>query len=130
MPSTVTAAATPRDIFVFDIRYRTGYSNTSARKIPMNTIRKVSPIAANAASTPSAAATSSTVRIGRISSTRFDPPSFGLRWTLTVRNYECRGGWSPYDRHEEGALSVRHRAPVDSDAAATQLGPAASGERL
>ena len=46
-------------------RYRTGYSNTSARKIPMKTIRNVSPIAQNAASTPSVAATSSTVRIGR-----------------------------------------------------------------
>ena len=37
---------------VFAITKRTGYSNTSARKIPTNTIRNVSPIAQNAASTP------------------------------------------------------------------------------
>ena len=35
---------------VFLITNRTGYSNTSARKIPMKTIRNVSPIAQNAAS--------------------------------------------------------------------------------
>ena len=79
VPSTVTAAATPRDIPVLAIRYRTGYSNTSARKIPTKTIRKVSPIAANAASTPSVAATNSTVRIGRNSSTRRDSPGFSPR---------------------------------------------------
>ena len=70
VPSTVSVAANPRDIPVFAITHRTGYSNTSARKIPMKTIRKVSPIAHNAASTPAAPATSSTVRIGRTSSTR------------------------------------------------------------
>ena len=76
MPSTVTVAARPRDIRVFAITNRTGYSNTSARKMPTKTIRNVSPIATNAASTPSVAATSSTVRIGRTSSTRRDSPEF------------------------------------------------------
>jgi hypothetical protein len=84
VPSTVTAAATPRDIFVFLIRNRTGYSNTSARKIPMNTIRKVSPIATNAASTPSVPATSSTVRIGRISSTRRVSSAFIVSRTVAT----------------------------------------------
>ena len=107
VPSTVTAAATPRDSFVFLIRNRTGYSNTSARKIPTNTIRKVSPIAANAASTPSVAATSSTVRIGRINSTRFGPPSVGVLWRLIVRNYECRGGWRSSPRAHEPSRAPR-----------------------
>ena len=44
----MTVAASPRDIRVFDITKRTGYSKTSARKIPMNTMRNVSPIARNA----------------------------------------------------------------------------------
>jgi hypothetical protein len=70
VPSTVTVDASPRDIPVFAITYRTGYSNTSARKIPTKMIKKVSPIAQNAASTPAAAATRSTVRIGRSTSTR------------------------------------------------------------
>ena len=69
VPSTATAAATPRDIPVFAIRYRTGASNTSARKIPTNTIRNVSPIAQNAPNTASVAATRSTVRIGISSAT-------------------------------------------------------------
>ncbi len=84
MPSTVTAAAAPRDSFVFLIKNRTGYSNTSARKIPTNTIRKVSPIAANAASTPSVAATNSTVRIGRINSTRRVSSAFIASGTIAV----------------------------------------------
>ena len=71
VPSTVTVAARPRDIRVFAITKRTGYSNTNARKMPTKTIRNVSPIAANAAS-PIAAATRKTVRIGRRSSTRRD----------------------------------------------------------
>ena len=49
VPSTVTVAARPRDMPVFAITNRTGYSKTSARKIPTKTIRNVSPIAANAA---------------------------------------------------------------------------------
>ena len=48
----------------------------------MNTIRKVSPIAENAASTPSVAATNSTVRIGRINSTRRVSPVFIASGTL------------------------------------------------
>ena len=68
MPSTVSVAASPRDSPVFAITNRTGYSNTSPRKMPMKTIRNVSPIARNAATTPTAATTSSTVRIGRSSS--------------------------------------------------------------
>ena len=54
VPSTVTVAASPRDMRVFAITKRTGYSNTSPRKMPTNTIRNVSPIAQNAASTPTA----------------------------------------------------------------------------
>ena len=64
-PSTVTVAASPRDILVFAITSRTGYSNTSARKMPMKTIRNVSPIARNAAINATAAATTNTVRIGK-----------------------------------------------------------------
>jgi hypothetical protein len=71
LPMTVTVAARPRDRFVFAITKRTGYSNTSARKIPTNTTRKVLPIATNAATTANAATTSRIVRIGRKSSTRF-----------------------------------------------------------
>ena len=48
VPSTVTAEASPRDMFVFAITYRSGASNTSARKIPTKTTRNVSPIAQNA----------------------------------------------------------------------------------
>ncbi len=72
-PSTVTVAARPRDSGVLSITERTGYSKTNARKIPTNTMRNVSPIAANAAMSPIAAATTRTVRIGRTSSTRRDP---------------------------------------------------------
>ena len=45
VPSTVTVAARPRDMRVFAITKRTGYSKTNARKMPMKTIRNVSPIA-------------------------------------------------------------------------------------
>ena len=69
-PSTVTVAASPRDIPVFAITSRTGYSNTSARKMPTKMIRNVSPIATNAAISPRAAATIRTVRIGSSSSMR------------------------------------------------------------
>ena len=69
VPSTVTVAARPRDIRVFAITKRTGYSKTNARKMPTKTIRNVSPMAANAAMSPIAAATTMTVRIGRMSST-------------------------------------------------------------
>ena len=65
VPSTVTVAARPRDIRVFAITKRTGYSKTNARKMPTKTIRNVSPMAANAAMSPIAAATTMTVRIGR-----------------------------------------------------------------
>ena len=58
MPSTVTVAASPRDIRVFAITKRTGYSKTRARKIPMNTMRNVSPIARNATASPTRARTS------------------------------------------------------------------------
>ena len=78
---------------VFAITKRTGYSNTSARKIPTNTNRNVSPIAQNAASTPAVAATSNTVRIGRTSSTR-------------------RGVWS--GRRLVAALCSCLQAPLDS----------------
>ena len=70
LPITVTVAASPRDIPVFAITTRTGYSNTSARKIPTNTIKNVSPISQKAATTPTEATTSKTVRIGRSNSTR------------------------------------------------------------
>ena len=72
VPRTVTVAARPRDIRVLSITKRTGYSKTKARKIPTKTIRNVSPMAANATMTPIAAATSRTVRMGRISSIRRD----------------------------------------------------------
>ncbi len=49
VPSTVTVAASPRDMWVFAITKRTGYSNTSARKMPMKTIRNMSPIERKAA---------------------------------------------------------------------------------
>ena len=52
VPSTVTVAARPRDMCVFACTKRTGYSNTSPRKIPTNTIRNVSPISLKAARTP------------------------------------------------------------------------------
>ncbi len=70
VPSTVTVAASPRDMFVFAITNRTGYSKTSARKMPTKTIRNVSPIAQKAARTAIAAATRRIVRTGRINSTR------------------------------------------------------------
>ena len=70
VPRTVTVAASPRDILVFAITKRTGYSKTSARKMPTNTMRKVSPIARNATASPATARTASNVRAGRRSSTR------------------------------------------------------------
>ena len=75
-------AASPRDQPVLTITKRTGYSNTSARKIPTNTKRNVSPIAQNAASTPAVAATSNTVRIGRTSSTRRGVVGLDVDWSL------------------------------------------------
>ena len=60
----------PRDMRVFSITKRTGYSKTNARKMPMKTMRNVSPIAANAAMSAIAAATTMTVRIGSRSSMR------------------------------------------------------------
>ena len=64
--SSVTASADldhgdrrrePRDIRVFAITKRTGYSKTSARKMPTKTIKNVSPIAAKATARPSEART-------------------------------------------------------------------------
>ena len=69
-PSTVAVAARPRDHPVFAITHRTGYSNTSAPKMPTKTTRKVSPIETNAAITPIAAATTRIVRMGTSSCTR------------------------------------------------------------
>ena len=69
-PSTVAVAARPRDHPVFAITHRTGYSNTSAPKMPTKTTRKVSPIETNAAITPIAAATTRIVRMGISSCTR------------------------------------------------------------
>ena len=69
-PSTVMVAARPRDSPVLGITNRTGNSNTSARKMPTKTTRKVSPMATNAAITASVATTSTTVRSGSTSSTR------------------------------------------------------------
>ena len=63
-PSTVTVAARPRDNPVLPITSRTGNSNTSARKMPTKTTRKVSPMATNAAITASVANMSTTVRSG------------------------------------------------------------------
>ena len=74
VPRTVIVAASPRDMFVFVITKRTGYSKTRARKMPTKTIRNVSPIAQNAARTPIAAATSRIVRMGSTNSTRRAPP--------------------------------------------------------
>ncbi len=74
IPRTVTVAASPRDMPVFAITKRTGYSNTSPRKMPTKTIRNVSPIAQKAASTPIAAATSRIVRMGSVNATRRAPP--------------------------------------------------------
>ncbi len=76
VPSTVTVAARPRDMRVRRITNRTGYSNTSARKMPMKTMRNVSPIARNAAMTPIVAASRMIVRIGSRSSTRRVPSPF------------------------------------------------------
>ena len=73
VPSTVMVAARPRDMFVFLMTKRTGYSKTSARKMPTKTIRKVSPIALKASATPAAAPTMSSVRTGTRSSTRRVP---------------------------------------------------------
>src|SRR5262245_36225265 len=75
VPMTVTVAARPRDQCVFRITKRTGYSKTSARKMPTKTTRKVSPIAWNAASRRIVAVTISTVRIGSRSSMRRGLPS-------------------------------------------------------
>ncbi len=73
VPRTVTVAASPRDIRVFAITKRTGYSKTSARKIPMKTMRKVSPIARNATAIPMTARMASSVRAGSKSSMRRPP---------------------------------------------------------
>ena len=74
VPSTVTVAASPRERPVFAMTKRTGYSKTSPRKMPMKTMRKVSPMARNAITTPTAAATISTMRMGmRISVRSFSP---------------------------------------------------------
>ena len=73
VPSTVTVAASPRDRRVFAITKRTGYSKTSARKMPTKTIRNVLPIAMKAAKTATVAPMSNTVRIGRRSSIRRVP---------------------------------------------------------
>ena len=88
VPRTVTVAASPRDMCVFAITNRTGNSNTRARKIPTKTIRNVSPIAANAAPMPMAAATTRIVRIGRTSSTRFEPDG-SIGGTLRRRSPRC-----------------------------------------
>ena len=74
VPSTVTVAANPRESGVWAVTKRTGYSKTSPRKMPTKTMRKVSPMARNAIPTPTAAATSSTTRMGmRISVRSFSP---------------------------------------------------------
>ena len=70
-PSTVIVAARPRDIPVFAITSRTGYSKTSARKMPTKMIRNVEPIAMNAAIRPMAAAT---IRHGPNRQQQLDPP--------------------------------------------------------
>jgi hypothetical protein len=65
------------------ITNRTGYSNTSPRKMPTNTTRNVSPIARNAATIATAATTRSNVLIGmRISIRRFRSSSIDPRSTM------------------------------------------------
>ena len=59
-------------MFVFAITKRTGYSKTSARKMPTKTMRNVLPMLANAAMRPIAATMMRTVRTGSRSATRFD----------------------------------------------------------
>ena len=69
-PSTVIVAASPRESPVFAITNRSGYSKTSARKMPTKTMRNASAIVANAHMTAIAAATRRIVRNGRTSAMR------------------------------------------------------------
>ena len=102
VPSTVTVAARPRDQPVFAITNRTGYSNTSARKIPMKTTRNVSPIARNAATSPTAATTSRIVLIGKTTSTRRRSSSARFLLLQVRRHVPPQQGMIPATRAPRG----------------------------
>ena len=123
VPSTVMVAASPRDQPVLAITKRTGYSNTSARKIPTNTNRNVSPIAQNAASTPAVAATSKTVRIGRTSSTRRGVSVGAVDWSL-----RCAHVWRLHSIHPEcSTIRAATAAALHADGMKLQASPTRDG---
>src|SRR5262245_30411802 len=106
VPRTVIVAASPRDRCVLLITNLSGYSNTSPRKMPTKTIRNVSPIARNAATSATVATMRITVRIGMNRSTR-------RRGFCSMARESTTGVGRDGPASGQGADVRQHLRPVD-----------------